>query len=67
MTTELAREVVDAVREAGRAVEEVRREGFDVEEKQGQGPVTRADRGADDLLRDRLTGLREPLLSANST
>ncbi|MDP2496795.1 MAG: 3'(2'),5'-bisphosphate nucleotidase CysQ [Candidatus Palauibacterales bacterium] len=59
MTTDLAREVVDAVREAGRAVEEVRRQGFDVEQKEGQGPVTRADRGADDLLRERLTGLRD--------
>lgn len=58
MTTKLARNVVEAVREAGRTVEEVRREGFDVEEKEGQGPVTRADRRADDLLRERLTGLR---------
>lgn len=58
MTADLAVEVVAAVREAGRVVEEVRREGFDVEQKEGQGPVTRADRGADDLLRDRLTGLR---------
>lgn len=58
MRADLALEVVAAVREAGRVVEEVRREGFDVEEKEGQGPVTRADRGADDLLRDRLTGLR---------
>lgn len=59
MTTDLAREVVDAVREAGRTVEEVRRQGFDVEQKKGQGPVTRADRGADDLLRERLTALRD--------
>ncbi len=58
MTTELARNVIEAVREAGRTVEGVRREGFDVEEKEGQGPVTRADRRADDLLRQRLTGLR---------
>lgn len=49
---------VEAVREAGRLVEGVRRDGFDVEEKEGQGPVTRADRGADDLLRERLTAIR---------
>lgn len=59
MTTGLAGAVVEAVREAGRSVEQVRREGFDVEEKGGQGPVTRADRGADDLLRERLIGLRD--------
>lgn len=59
MTAELAEAVVEAVREAGRGVERVRRRGFDVEEKEGQGPVTRADRGADDFLRERLTGLRD--------
>lgn len=59
MTGGLAEAVVDAVREAGRTVEEVRREGFEVEEKEGQGPVTRADRRADALLRERLTGLRD--------
>lgn len=59
MSTGLAEEVVEAVKEAGRGVEEVRRQGFDVEEKEGHGPVTRADRGADDLLRDRLLGLRD--------
>lgn len=50
-------EVVEAVREAGRRIESVRRDGFDVEEKEAGGPVTRADREADDLLRERLTGL----------
>lgn len=49
---------VDAVREAGRIVEAVRREGFEVEQKGEMGPVTRADRRADDLLRRRLTALR---------
>lgn len=58
MSSALAGEVVEAVRDAGRAVEQVRRAGFEVEEKDGRGPVTRADRGADDLLRERLTALR---------
>lgn len=49
---------VDAVREAGRLVEDVRRDGFDVEQKEGEGPVTRADRSADDLLRERLPAIR---------
>lgn len=59
MTEDLPAAVLEAVREAGGVVERIRREGFDVEEKEGQGPVTRADRGADDLLRERLTGLRD--------
>lgn len=52
-------QAVEAVRDAGRVVEAVRREGFEVERKQDGGPVTRADRRADDLLRERLTSLRE--------
>lgn len=58
MTADLTRAVVRAVQEAGRVVEDVRRQGFEVEEKEGRGPVTRADFGADRLLRDRLTALR---------
>lgn len=54
----LEAEVVEAVHEAGAAIEDVRRGGFDVEQKEGHGPVTRADREADDLLRSRLPAIR---------
>jgi myo-inositol-1(or 4)-monophosphatase len=51
--------VLEAVREAGRAIEGVRRAGFAVEDKGGAGPVTDADRAADALLRERLLAIRE--------
>ncbi len=46
--------VITAARDAGRVIEDVRRKGFDVEEKGQQGPVTEADRAADTLLKERL-------------
>jgi myo-inositol-1(or 4)-monophosphatase len=42
---------------AGRIIQEVRREGFDVEHKGADDPVTRADRAADQLLHDELLTL----------
>jgi myo-inositol-1(or 4)-monophosphatase len=46
--------VIAAVREAGRSIEEARREGFEVEAKGDASPVTVADRRADELLKARL-------------
>jgi myo-inositol-1(or 4)-monophosphatase len=50
--------VLEAVREAGRAIESVRRTGFAVEQKGDAGPVTEADRAADALLKERLLAIR---------
>lgn len=55
----LVEAVLEAVRAAGRAIEEVRRGGFAVEQKGAAGPVTEADRAADTLLKERLLGLRD--------
>jgi myo-inositol-1(or 4)-monophosphatase len=49
--------IIEAAREAGRVIEDVRRRGFDVEFKGSQGPVTEADRAADALLKERLLDL----------
>jgi myo-inositol-1(or 4)-monophosphatase len=49
--------VLEAVRDAGRAIEDVRRAGFAVEQKGSAGPVTEADRAADALLKERLLSL----------
>lgn len=46
--------VIEAARAAGRAIETVARDGFSVEQKGAQGPVTQADRAADDLLHEAL-------------
>lgn len=46
--------VVDAARRAGEIIQRVRTEGFEVLSKGDAGPVTRADREADALLRDAL-------------
>lgn len=51
--------VLEAVREAGRAIERIRRAGFDVQEKGAAGPVTEADHAADAILRDRLLAIRD--------
>lgn len=51
-------EVLEIVGQAGRAIEQVRLSDHEVSEKpEGKGPVTRADREADRLLRRRLLGL----------
>ncbi|HEY2825588.1 MAG TPA: 3'(2'),5'-bisphosphate nucleotidase CysQ [Gemmatimonadales bacterium] len=50
--------VIDAAREAGRIIQEVRAAGFEVLSKGDAGPVTEADRRADQLLRTRLLALR---------
>lgn len=46
--------VADAARRAGEVIQRVRAEGFEVLSKGDAGPVTRADREADALLRDAL-------------
>ena len=46
--------VADATRAAGAAIQRVRAEGFEVLSKGDAGPVTRADREADALLREAL-------------
>ncbi len=46
--------MIEVVRAAGRAIEAVRAEGFEVARKGDDSPVTRADRAADALLRDAL-------------
>jgi myo-inositol-1(or 4)-monophosphatase len=46
--------VADAARRAGAVIQRVRAEGFEVLSKGDAGPVTRADREADALLRDAL-------------
>lgn len=56
----LLKAVEDAVREAGRLIQRVRAEGFEVTEKDGdRGPVTRADRAADGHLRTVLPRLHD--------
>ena len=49
--------VESIVTEAGRIIEEVRSAGFNVRSKGKDGPVTEADRRADDYLRRELLGL----------
>jgi len=51
--------VLNACEQAGRAVEQVRREGFSAEYKdtEGHDPVTAADHASDHLLSRQLTGL----------
>jgi len=46
--------VIDAARAAGRAIEAIARDGFSVEHKGAEGPVTKADRAADALLHEAL-------------
>jgi myo-inositol-1(or 4)-monophosphatase len=46
--------VADAARAAGKVIQRVRAEGFEVLSKGDAGPVTRADREADALLKDAL-------------
>ncbi len=46
--------VADAARRAGEVIQRIRAEGFEVLSKGDAGPVTRADREADALLRDAL-------------
>lgn len=60
MTASVALEaVLEAVRDAGRAIENVRQAGFAVEQKGSAGPVTEADRAADALLKERLLAIRD--------
>jgi myo-inositol-1(or 4)-monophosphatase len=49
--------VIDVTRSAGRLIEEIRRKGFDVQQKGHQGPVTEADHAADSLLKNELLSL----------
>ena len=49
--------VIEIAEEAGRVIQAVREKGFEVEQKGAQGPVTDADRAADELLRTRLLAL----------
>lgn len=51
-------QVVQAAREAGSLIEQVRAGGFEVEQKGRAGPVTEADRRADALLKQRLLALQ---------
>lgn len=50
-------QVVEAVRGAGRLIEETRASGFTVQRKGPAGPVTEADRRADRYLHDTLLGI----------
>lgn len=49
--------VAEVVAEAGRLVQEIARAGYEVELKEDEDPVTRADREADRLLKRGLTAL----------
>ena len=49
--------VIDAAKAAGSIIEEVRSRPFDVEQKGNEGPVTEADRAADELLKRELLAL----------
>ena len=49
--------VIEIAEDAGRLIQAVREKGFEVEQKGTQGPVTDADRAADELLRTRLLAL----------
>ena len=49
--------VIEIAAEAGRVIQALREKGFQVEQKGTQGPVTDADRAADELLRTRLLAL----------
>lgn len=50
----MLQQVIHAVRAAGRAIEVIASDGFSVEQKGAQGPVTEADRAADALLHEAL-------------
>src|SRR5688500_1272323 len=54
--TDLLLPLSDAAREAGEAILEIVRRGFEVETKSDQSPVTEADRAAEAVI---LTALRE--------
>lgn len=58
MSGSLVEQVAAVARDAGRAIEAVRAQGFSVDSKGDDGPVTAADRAADALLRERLLALR---------
>ena len=49
--------IIEIAEEAGRVIQAIREKGFAVEQKGTQGPVTEADRAADELLRTRLLAL----------
>ena len=49
--------VIAAAEAAGRVIEEIRGAGFAVEQKGSAGPVTEADRAADELLKKKLLAL----------
>ncbi len=49
--------VIDAAKAAGEIIQDVRSRPFDVEQKGEAGPVTEADRAADDLLKKELLAL----------
>lgn len=53
----LLQETIRIAEDAGALIEAVRREGFDTASKGDMGPVTRADREADRLLKERLLEL----------
>ena len=55
---QILQEVREVVRAAGRVIEDIRDSGnVDTQRKADDSPVTRADREADELLRQRLNGL----------
>ena len=49
--------VISAAKEAGRIIQDIRSRPFDVEQKGKMGPVTDADRAADELLKKELLAL----------
>lgn len=58
MSASLLASIIAAARDAGRAIERVRAPGMEVHEKRDSaGPLTRADRESDALLRTQLTAL----------
>ena len=50
--------IIDAAREAGALAQQLRRDGLDVQYKEGDSPVTNADLATDALIKQRLTTAR---------
>ena len=50
--------IIDAAREAGALAQQLRRDGLDVQYKEGDSPVTNADLATDALIKTRLTTAR---------
>ncbi len=53
----MIQQIIPIVESAGRLIQQVASRDFDVEQKGNQGPVTEADRGADELLKSALLAI----------